>query len=78
MTNRILMHAGTLCYATYLLHVIVLYVAFALILESSPKIDSGFTAFLVAACMVITFALAQISWLYLERPCIRFGQKFRY
>jgi len=32
----------------------------------------------VAACLVITFALAQLSWVYLEKPCVRFGQKLHY
>jgi peptidoglycan/LPS O-acetylase OafA/YrhL len=69
---------GTVSYCLYLIHFCVLYLAHALILRALPRVDDlpGFAVTVFA--LLLSYALAKLSWLYIERPLVRRGHSYRY
>jgi peptidoglycan/LPS O-acetylase OafA/YrhL len=78
MQTAALMHAGRLCYSTYLLHLIVIYTVFCGLFGTVPRMVDEYSALVVVACIAITFAIAQLSWVFVEKPFIGLGQRFQY
>jgi peptidoglycan/LPS O-acetylase OafA/YrhL len=60
---------GTVAYAIYLVHLPMLGV-------SSLIVDGGMRIAVLG--MVLTLALAAVSWRYFERPLVRVGHRYAY
>lgn len=70
---RILTHIGRRSYFIYLFHVFVVG-AIGLSIFSELRTALGFWA-VVGGVLVITMAMAEVSWRYFEYPLIQFGRK---
>lgn len=78
LRSRVLRWFGLVSYGSYLLHTAVLGLAFGFLRHHSPRI-AGLGDFLVAAlALVLTFAIAQISWSFFERPVVKYGHSLLY
>jgi peptidoglycan/LPS O-acetylase OafA/YrhL len=76
---RWLRATGVVAYGTYLFHQPVLGLCYGLTRsERLPVIRSLRDAGLTALALVLTFALAKISWAYFERPLVRRGHRYLY
>lgn len=64
---------GILAYGLYLFHSVVLFSMFAL-LRGEPEGLSWITP----VAVVVTYALASLSWRFFEKPIVAWGHKFRY
>ena len=73
-----LMQLGGISYCVYLIHLLINGACHALILHSSPSIDSvqGVAVTLLAAAL--TWAIAKCSWRYFEGPLMRRGHRYSY
>ena len=69
---------GRLAYSTYLLHIPVSALAFALVLRHRPQLTSRADATLYVASVAMTLGLAQLSWWGMERHMIARGHRHRY
>jgi peptidoglycan/LPS O-acetylase OafA/YrhL len=68
---------GTISYAAYLVHSIVLRLAFQV--WGRPLVLTSPAALLViAAAFVVTVVVCRLSWRLLERRCVAYGRRFRY
>jgi len=65
---------GAVSYCVYLIHQPIRYGLFALLLPGTEPETSGMPSVLVTvAALVATLAIAQISWLVIERPLVHRG-----
>ena len=70
---------GSVAYGTYLFHMVVLYVVFALARNgSAPRIDSPGDVGVAILAIAISLGIARVSWTHLERHFVRFGRDYRY
>jgi peptidoglycan/LPS O-acetylase OafA/YrhL len=77
---RWLRWAGALGYGIYLLHKPVLILCLRALGRDPgrPYLSDAAGAAITACAVVLTLALAELSWRYLEQPCIRLGRRWRY
>ena len=78
LTRQLLMKLGTIAFAVYLLHLIVLGLMFRLVLGTVPKIDTVADLGIVLVAAIATVVLSQISWLAMERRLIWLGHQFSF
>ena len=81
--NRCFRHApfpqlGILAYGIYLFHYPVLVLVHDYLFSMPPNIEDSPQVIATIFAFLITLVLAQISWRFLEHPCIRWGQRFKY
>jgi peptidoglycan/LPS O-acetylase OafA/YrhL len=69
---------GRISYALYLIHQPVAGLMHGLILGNRPDIGKFTQAGVTIGALVVSIAIAHLSWVYLERPMIRFGHQWRY
>ncbi len=69
---------GRTAYGTYLLHPIVLGVAFLVVDGGDPRLASSRDAAVVGLAFVAVLLLAGLSWVALERPLVRLGHRLSY
>lgn len=69
MTNRFVAYTGTISYGLYLLHKIAIGIAESVHLDRYP-------ALLLPAILVLSYALAVLSWNILERPFLKLKRFF--
>jgi peptidoglycan/LPS O-acetylase OafA/YrhL len=70
---------GLIAYAVYLLHQGVLYTFHATLYGREPRVDSLGSFALTSVSLLLTFALARASWIWMEQPLIRKAhEQFRY
>jgi len=75
---RFLREIGTVSYCMYLIHVVVDVACHAVLLHSTPKTSSLRAAAVTLTAAFLTFAIAKMSWIILERPFLKMGHSFRY
>jgi peptidoglycan/LPS O-acetylase OafA/YrhL len=69
---------GTVSYCMYLIHVVVDVGSHAVILRSTPKISTPLGAAVTIFAALLTFGIAQVSWIFFEEPLLKRGHVFRY
>jgi peptidoglycan/LPS O-acetylase OafA/YrhL len=69
---------GAVAYGVYLLHQPIQGLLFGYFGGGTPVIDGGYTLLLTLAALILTVAIARVSWLYFERPLIRLGHRSKY
>jgi peptidoglycan/LPS O-acetylase OafA/YrhL len=69
---------GRISYALYLIHQPVAGLMHSLILGNRPDIGKFTQATVTVAAMIVSVAIAHLSWVYLESPLIRLGHNWRY
>ncbi|HVF49063.1 MAG TPA: acyltransferase [Pyrinomonadaceae bacterium] len=76
---RWLMAAGVVAYGAYLFHQPFLGLCYGLARRGRvPAIENAGDAGLTLVALLLTLALAKISWSYFERPLVARGHEFRY
>lgn len=78
LSSRPLVALGRTAYGTYLLHPIVLGVAFLVADGGDPRLASPGDLGVVVLAFVAALLLAGLSWVTLERPLVRLGHRLRY
>lgn len=78
LRNRALAELGTIAYGTYLIHLGVLGLCHALIRGREPQIASISDAAVTLLALVLTLALARLSWVYFEKPLVKRGHQHSY
>jgi len=76
--NRQLVWLGTISFGVYLFHQAISGLLFGLIVGDIPAILSLYDVGVTLLALMLTLALAYLSFHYFERPAIRFGHSFRY
>jgi peptidoglycan/LPS O-acetylase OafA/YrhL len=74
--NPALTRLGLIAYATYLFHRATIHIA-AVLMGNTPK-TAAFFLLSKFLGIVAAVALAQISWIWFEKPLIRRGHRYRY
>jgi len=69
---------GAIAYGTYLLHVGVQGLCFALVRHHEPTIRNGADLATTVLAAAVTLIVAQLSWTYFEQKLVRIGHRFRY
>jgi peptidoglycan/LPS O-acetylase OafA/YrhL len=70
-----LRHLGAIAYGTYIIHMAVLGIAFALARGHWPYLTDGTDLRVVLAALAVTILLAAASWRWFEKPIVAFGQR---
>jgi peptidoglycan/LPS O-acetylase OafA/YrhL len=78
LRSRALQRVGLLAYGLYLLHQPVNGLLHGLLAGAAPSIATLAGGALTAAALVVTFALAELSWRFVEQPLVAVGQRLRY
>jgi peptidoglycan/LPS O-acetylase OafA/YrhL len=76
--NRMLMWLGNISYAVYLIHQTVSLFLHGLLRGSAPVVTVWQGAMVTVLALVVTLALARLSYTVMERRFIRLGHRFRY
>jgi peptidoglycan/LPS O-acetylase OafA/YrhL len=69
---------GALSYCLYLIHLCILHLAHASLLHAQPRISDLPGLAVSVLALLISYALAKLSWLYFERLLVRRGHSYRY
>ena len=69
---------GTIAYGTYLLHELVMANVFGLLWSRSPSILSLRDLYPSLVSLVLTLCICRYSWIYFEKPLVRFGHRLAY
>ena len=78
LSNRFLMWLGTISYGVYLLHQLILGWVFHFLSTHEPSVSSLSEAPIVCVALVLTLALAGLSWKYFEKPLLGIGHSLKY
>jgi peptidoglycan/LPS O-acetylase OafA/YrhL len=73
-----LMWLGTIAYALYLFHEIILDATFRLLRHHTPIMAGGLDALSALLALVVALCLARLSWIYFESKLVRIGHRFAY
>jgi peptidoglycan/LPS O-acetylase OafA/YrhL len=76
--NGLLRRLGIIAYATYMFHQGVSGLCYAFLRGHKPQMVTVADALTTAFALVLTIALAGLSWVIFERPIVRFGHRFHY
>jgi peptidoglycan/LPS O-acetylase OafA/YrhL len=69
---------GRVSYCIYLIHLVVNLACHAILLHSVPTISNGKAVAVTLLAAVLTYAIAKLSWIFLEHPLIRRGHAYKY
>jgi peptidoglycan/LPS O-acetylase OafA/YrhL len=69
---------GTIAYAAYLFHEIVLGAFFSLIWSRPPQLSSLPEACVILLALAVTLILCRLSWVYFEKPLVQWGHRSHY
>jgi peptidoglycan/LPS O-acetylase OafA/YrhL len=69
---------GSISYCVYIIHRAVLLFTFKLVLHKTPSLFNWRDAAVTMLAVLLTYALAKLSWLYLEQPLMQLGHAFKY
>jgi peptidoglycan/LPS O-acetylase OafA/YrhL len=78
LRNRALTWLGAIAYGTYLLHLGLLGLCHGLIRGREPQIASLPDAAVTLLALILTLALATLSWVYFEKPLVKRGHQHSY
>jgi peptidoglycan/LPS O-acetylase OafA/YrhL len=78
LRNTALIWLGTVSYAVYLFHEPVAGLLHFFLRGQAPRIATVADACVTLLALLVTFALAIVSWRWLERPMISRGQRMNY
>jgi peptidoglycan/LPS O-acetylase OafA/YrhL len=73
-----LRHLGTLAYCIYLIHIPINGICHYFIRHQPQRLASAADVLTTLLGFALTVAIAQLSWIYFERPLLQKGHKFRY
>lgn len=78
LRNPALISMGGIAYGAYLFHEPVLGLCYAFTRGTLPVI-TDFTTLAITSCsLLLTLGLAKLSWVYLEKPLVGLGHRYRY
>jgi peptidoglycan/LPS O-acetylase OafA/YrhL len=69
---------GKVSYCAYIIHTTVNLFCHILITGKAPQISNWAGVFATLCALVLTYAIAKLSWTILENPLRQYGLKFRY
>jgi peptidoglycan/LPS O-acetylase OafA/YrhL len=69
---------GAIAYGTYLLHVAVQGLCFALVLGHKPRLANLADLGTTVLALAVTLVIAQLSWVLFEKRMVRLGHRVRY
>jgi peptidoglycan/LPS O-acetylase OafA/YrhL len=69
---------GEVSYCAYIIHMTVNLFCHILITGNAPQISDWGGVFATLCALVLTYAIAKLSWIILENPLRQYGHKFRY
>src|SRR5207245_3654629 len=78
LSTRPMRNLGNLAYSTYLLHPIVLCVAFRILKNQDPTLANDIDVVPVIAAFLATISLSWVSWTLFESKLLTIGHRFRY
>jgi peptidoglycan/LPS O-acetylase OafA/YrhL len=78
MRNTVLIWMGTVSYGIYLFHEPVAGLLHYFVRGQAPRIATVADAGVTLLALFVTFALAVLSWRWLERPIVSLGQRIKY
>jgi peptidoglycan/LPS O-acetylase OafA/YrhL len=76
--SPVLCFFGSISYGLYLIHQPVAGILHGLILGSAPDVATGPQVAVTLGALAASIGIAQLSWLFFERPLIRLGHHWRY
>jgi peptidoglycan/LPS O-acetylase OafA/YrhL len=77
-SNSLLQQLGLISYGVYLLHVGILGLMHEVVLHHSPTIAGAADGLVTLVALLITFAVATLSYKFFERPIVGLGHTFHY
>jgi peptidoglycan/LPS O-acetylase OafA/YrhL len=77
-TNSLLGRLGMIAYGVYLFHQGMIGLTHGLILHQTPRIQGFQDIVVTLLALVITLALASLSWTYFEKRLVATGRRFNY
>jgi peptidoglycan/LPS O-acetylase OafA/YrhL len=75
MRSGPMQYVGTISYTMYLVHVLAAAIVYGVLASIAPYIHHGLRLWEAVLSSALTIAIARISWLYLERPLLRWKDK---
>jgi peptidoglycan/LPS O-acetylase OafA/YrhL len=69
---------GSIAYGVYLYHMLVAWAVFGLLYSHWPMVNSLPSAGVSLLALLLTLALAQVSWAYFEKPFLSLGHHTNY
>ena len=76
--NPLMVRLGIIAYGVYLFHQGVSGLIHGLLLKQTPQIGGWVAAGVTLSALLITLTLAELSWLYFEKPLVVIGHSFKY
>jgi peptidoglycan/LPS O-acetylase OafA/YrhL len=76
--NALLQRLGLLAYGVYLLHMGILGLAHGLVLHHDPTIANPVDALVTLTALLLTLALAAMSYKWFEKPILAIGRAINY
>jgi peptidoglycan/LPS O-acetylase OafA/YrhL len=77
-SNSLLRKLGVLAYGIYMFHQGMSGLSHALILKQTPGMKSPADALVMFCALTLTISLASLSWMFFEKPLVRWGHSFKY
>jgi len=69
---------GQISYCVYLIHAAILFLCVQLLTNGTGSPSKLRGALAVVAALAVTFGVAKASWIWLERPLLQRGHKYKY
>ena len=76
--TRWLMRLGGIAYGLYLIHGLVLELAFRILRHRAPILANGYDALTALLALILAVFFAQLSWRFFESKLVRMGHRFTY
>jgi peptidoglycan/LPS O-acetylase OafA/YrhL len=78
MRWKILRGLGTISYCVYVIHLTFNHLAHQILLHAEPQVYNAKGVGVTLLALVLTLAVASLSWRYFEKPLIRRGHSYSY